>query len=78
MKKQELNTKEMSNAAGGSWGGKPSNRLQCPNHEGGHVYVKTGHYENEWFTWIKEGGLFSRGYDINICKYCGRRWDKHV
>ena len=80
MKKQELNTKEMSNAAGGSWGGKPASTSaqQCPNHKGGHNYVKTGHYENEWFTWLKKGGLFSFGYDTYECSYCGRTTKKRV
>lgn len=67
----------MTNAAGGAFG-KPSSIKQCPNHAGGHNYVKTGHYEDVWFGWLKDGGLFSRGYDTYECSYCGRTSKKHV
>lgn len=46
--------------------------------ENRHEWVKTGHYEDEWFSWIKEGGLFSRGFDTYVCSHCGKTKEVHV
>jgi len=53
-------------------------RKKCTDHGCDHEWVKTGHYEDEWFSWIKEGGLFSRGYDTYVCSCCGRKKEVHV
>ena len=83
MNMKEMTRSEMSRVAGGTTMGKPKSvmnkhRKQCSDHEGGHVWVKTGHYEDEWFSWIKEGGLFSRGFDTYVCSCCGKTKEVHV
>ena len=67
----ELSPGEMEPVSGGS----ACNAIApgvCPkNRNRGHSWLKTGHYEDKWFTWIKEDGLFSIEYDIYKCTYCG-------
>ena len=87
MKTNEMNMKEMtgnemSRVAGGDIMKKPTSvqnaqKRKC-NNEDGHVWVYTGHYEDEWFSWIKDGGLFSRGYDTYECSCCGKTKRVHV
>ena len=74
---KELNAEEMNRVAGG---GKPLSILkkECSGNANGHEWVKTGHDEDEWFSWLKKGGLFSRGYDTYECRYCGKTKKVHV
>lgn len=74
----ELTPGEMETAAGGgvytSDGFGEIDPNACPkNRYRNHSWRKTGHCEDEWFSWLKEGGLFSLGYDIYTCAYCGRK-----
>ena len=84
MNMKELTRNEMSRVAGGDiLSKKPKSvqnaqRKRCADNESGHVWVKTGHYEDEWFSWIKEGGLFSRGFDTYVCSCCGKTKEVHV
>lgn len=77
----ELTPEEMASVAGG-YGKKkrhPKTQDPCPSNNGrGHNWVKTGHYEDEWFGWLKDGGLWTLGYDTYKCSYCGRTKDVHV
>ena len=74
---KELNAEEMNRVAGG---GKPLNILkrECPGNADGHEWVNTGHYEDEWFSWLKKGGIFSVGYDTYKCRHCGKTKKVHV
>ena len=49
----------------------------CPKNRGkNHSWKKVKHVEDEWFSWIKEGGLFSFGTDVYECRYCGLTMNK--
>ena len=74
---KELNAEEMNRVAGGE---KPAYILkrECSRNADGHEWVKTGHYEDKWFTWLKKDGLFSRGYDTYECRHCGKTKKVHV
>ena len=66
----ELTPGEMEFVAGGRNAFKLKDK--CPGNEGGHMWVKTGHVEDEWFSWLKKGGLWSIGFDQFKCAYCGK------
>ncbi len=83
----EMSPDEMSSAAGGGVtqaglvrrrqaehirNPKDAESNQNADDEEGHIWVKTGHYEDEWFGWLKEGGLWSTGYDTYVCSHCGK------
>ena len=69
----------METAAGGFYTTGSSGDItvnSCPkNGYKDHAWRKTGHREDEWFGWLKDGGLFTIGYDIYTCDYCGRTKD---
>ena len=73
---KELNPEEMNRAAGGN--PKFITIMECPRNKTGHEWEKTGHYEDEWFSWLKKGGIFSVGYDTYECRHCGKTKKVHV
>ncbi len=78
-KTHELTLGEMETAAGGfntsgSYGDITVD--SCPkNGYKNHSWKYTCHREDEWFNWLKDGELFSIGYDRYTCEYCGRTKD---
>ena len=70
---RELTPGDLESVAGGAPHRKHAkgNSDYCPMNGDGHKWVKTGHYEDPWFGWLKEGGLFSLGYDTYTCSCCG-------
>ena len=77
---RELDLSEMEPVAGGFLNSNCVKNFDeqygCPKHRGDHKWIKTGHYEDEWFGWLKKGGLFSIGYDTFQCEYCGKKKEK--
>ncbi len=64
----ELNLAELESAAGGttpSW-----DRCPARGYGGAHNWVLIAHEEDEWFGWLKDGGLFTIGYNTYKCTYC--------
>ena len=83
MNTKEMTRNEMNRIAGGVIVKQPEAaenalRKRRAELESRHEWVKTGHYEDEWFSWIKEGGLFSRGFDTYVCSCCGKTKEVHV
>ena len=73
---RELDLSDMEPVAGGDLYGmvKDFSEPLCPKSKNGeHKWIKTGHYESEWFSWLKKGGIFSIGYDTFKCEYCGKK-----
>ena len=72
---QELTLGEMEPVAGGVTSNLIPGLIDpnaCPkNRYRNHSWKKIKHVEDEWFSWIKEGGLFSFGTDVYECRYCG-------
>ena len=78
---KELSPDEMVACAGGRLKpyGKSYDPLEtiCPKRNGEkHVWIRTGHKEDEWFAWLKDGGLFSVGFDYYKCSVCGETCKK--
>lgn len=78
---REISADELDSAAGGRMKIFKIKRRQqaegVPDEEG-HIWYKIGHYEDEWFSWLKKDGLFSFGYDIYECSHCGKQIRIHV
>ena len=78
MNSSETNIKELKpgemNFAGAGFVRRPNFKCDgaCLNNTYVHEWVKTGHYEDEWLSWLKDDGLWSYGYDTYKCSRCGK------
>ena len=45
---------------------------------GQHKWFFYYHYEHEYFNFLKEGGLWSRGFDVYKCALCGQQKEEET